>query len=233
MTQIVKLSNQLPVCPGCDVTFTTKLSPGFRLRRLIIPGEIAEHFLLTSLAFGKNNQMMSPGAVPAILFSDNANPQSYDFDPNPENDEIKISVTNQSDKTIMFVAAAFGDDSPDAKVNHTNFIGLGNTSVPSGQGANICVQPAQKFQGRRLVVPSTIGSDFSITGIKVGHHDQFRDNTPPIPAFLFSETRVPETNDLNLDTCHESVFLTLSVLNTSRDTKNFSAALTGLFRDRE
>jgi hypothetical protein len=197
-----------------------------RLRRLIIPRDIAVHFAISGLAFNKNNQLISPGAVPALLFANDALPENYDFDPLNDNDDITIEVTNLSNETKTFEAALLCDDNSQPIIHRRNFLGYGYTTVPSGGQCNVCVQPAYAFRGNRLVIPSTISEQFEVEGLKVGAYDQLRSGMR-IPASLFTEKCSSNPIDWKLDVAAPSLFITIQVINTSSTAQNFCGALLG------
>jgi len=93
-THAIRLSSSTIIGSGSDATVVVAPPPKFHLHRFLIDKTVAEKFLITGIAFDKNNQMLSPGAIPALLFSETGPHLSYDFDPNPTGDEIRISATN-------------------------------------------------------------------------------------------------------------------------------------------
>jgi hypothetical protein len=42
----------------------------FQPERIIIPSDVARHFMITDVKVGKNSQFLSPGAIPALAFAE-------------------------------------------------------------------------------------------------------------------------------------------------------------------
>lgn len=234
-TQTIRPSNTIDVEPRSDKSVVITPPPNFNLRRFLIEEDIAKRFLITGIAFGKNNQLLGPGSIPALLFSAGGLHHSYDFDHNLVGDDIKISATNITTEPHPFFVVAIGDlnehvsipnkTNPPTHVHRRTFLGLGHTSIPPEQSAIIAVQPAYAFRTEELFIPSTIAKSFVVRGIKVGHMDQMLTSSP-IPGQLFTEKVIPPAT-LKLDVCAPQVFLSLSVDNLSKTHQNFNAAFVG------
>lgn len=232
---IFTAKNTVLVEPRQDKSVSFLPPPGFRLRRLILPMEYARRFVVTNVSFGDvpriNSQMMSPGAVPGVLFSEDAVPENYDFGTLHEGDEISVSATNISSEPSHFTVVFMGDtDLPYENLQlRRNFLGFGVTTVRPGLQANIAVQPVLPFRAERLVIPSSMVESFTISDIKVGANSQLRLSSP-LPANLFTEqSPMTGSRGLALDTVHRSLFLTIKVNNISKVPCDFSCAFVGVF----
>lgn len=230
-------SKTIVVEPGYNESVEVVIdNPNQRLKRLLISHEIADHFLVTGLSFGGRGQMLSPGGVPAALFSTEATPEDYDFDA-LGNGPVKISATNTSGEPrpfdIVLVMGVFLKDLS-FPTPRRNFLGFGSTSIPAGASANISVEPTRTFYGARLVVPSATAEHFAVSSIRCNMVEQlsFAMTTSPVPAMVFSE-KAPQIgrHGFDLDRVRPHEFLTIQIHNTSRDARNFSCAFTGMFDD--
>jgi hypothetical protein len=76
------------------------------IARIEIPMEICEAFLVTDIKIGGNDQLRTPGALPASVFADNdRKPWAPDFDCIRKGQFLTIGVQNQSSDPIEFQAA--------------------------------------------------------------------------------------------------------------------------------
>lgn len=228
MKQTIIKSEEITIHPNCDRTVSIIPPPGLkRLSRLVVDDLLAARFIITGIALGRRNQMMSPGAVPAELFTRTFG-GDYNFDLLPPDTEVRISATNISAELSPFEIAILGDDDiAEAPPKRRNFIGFGNTTVAPKSQARICVQPGYAFRAERPIIPSTIAENFTVSNILVGKQEQLRTSSP-IPADLFSE-KVLGGLGLGFDVCAPSVFLTIVVNNVSTEAQNFRCAFIGTF----
>jgi hypothetical protein len=104
-------------------------------------------------------------------------------------------------------------------------LGFGSTLVKANSSANINVQPQVVFRPERLVIPASIAEDFLITDIKVGKNSQLV-STGAIPAAAFTSAR-SEANCMMMDTAQISMFVTVSVTNTSDKDRYFQCVIFG------
>jgi hypothetical protein len=80
----------------------------FRPERIVIPSHIAANFLITDIKVGKNSQLVSPGAIPAVVFVENAFGVRLKMDTAQIAQFITISVTNQNNAPRNFQGAIIG-----------------------------------------------------------------------------------------------------------------------------
>lgn len=104
-------------------------------------------------------------------------------------------------------------------------VGLGSTSVSGNSGGNITVQSQVIFRPERLEVPDCIVQDFFLTDIKVGKNSQMV-SPGAIPMSLFVDHR-HRFLKLKMDVAQIAQFITVSVVNTNPNTRNFFGALVG------
>jgi hypothetical protein len=225
-------SETIVVEPRSDKSVTVVVDrPHVRLSNLAISHEIADHFLITGINFGRQNQLLGPGAIPAALFSTKAAPEDYDFDALDDDDNkvVTISATNISTRPRPFAVSLVTSplrEQPRASLRRV--LGFGSTPIPPGTSAKISVQPGHDFVADRLVVPSTIADHFSVTSIECVTLEQLA--TSPIPATTFSEKCARVTRrGLALELVPSSCFLTITVENTSRKFCDFTCAFVGIF----
>ena len=80
----------------------------FRPERIVIPSTIAADFLITDIKVGKNSQLVSPGAIPSVVFVENAFGVRLKMDTAQIAQFITISVTNQNPAARNFQGAIIG-----------------------------------------------------------------------------------------------------------------------------
>jgi hypothetical protein len=80
----------------------------FRPERIVIPSNIAADFLITDIKVGKNSQLVSPGAIPAVVFVENAFGVRLKMDTAQIAQFITVSVTNQNGAARNFQGAIIG-----------------------------------------------------------------------------------------------------------------------------
>lgn len=68
----------------------------FRPERLVVPSNIAVDFLITDIKVGKNSQLVSTGALPAVMFTENAFGVRLKMDTAQISMFVTVSVTNQN-----------------------------------------------------------------------------------------------------------------------------------------
>jgi hypothetical protein len=103
-------------------------------------------------------------------------------------------------------------------------IGLGSTLVRSGESSNVNVRPPKPFRLDRLIIPSSLGSDFLVTDIKVMGESQF-DSPGAIPGLAFAECS-PSIR-FRGDVASPHSFITVSVANQHASPQNFQGVLIG------
>lgn len=80
----------------------------FRPERLVIPSNVAPDFLITDIKIGKNSQLVSTGALPAVMFSESAFGVRLKMDTAQVSMFVTISVTNQSPHARNFQGGLVG-----------------------------------------------------------------------------------------------------------------------------
>jgi len=68
----------------------------FRPERLVIPSNLAVDFLITDIKVGKNSQLVSTGALPAVMFTEVAFGVRLKMDTCQISMFVTVSVTNQN-----------------------------------------------------------------------------------------------------------------------------------------
>jgi hypothetical protein len=227
--------NKLVVEPGTTGTAVLELTESFRPRQVIIPKDIASRFIVDNIfidRFGQkknDSQMMSPGGLPAAVFAEDAVTETYDFDSTRPCDKFCLSVTNRSTEPSPFMFCLSGDIEPvDPSLQFRHLpLGFGGWLVQPRGRIHVYTQPIKPFKGQRLVVPSQIADNFSISQIRVGKHDQL---TTSAPASLFTEqTPRVGAQGLGLDTVSPSLFLEIVADNISQTVCHFTCAFLGTF----
>jgi hypothetical protein len=80
----------------------------FRPERLVVPSNIAVDFLITDIKVGKNSQLVSTGALPAVMFTENAFGVRLKMDTAQISMFVTISVTNQNPAARNFQGGLVG-----------------------------------------------------------------------------------------------------------------------------
>ena len=110
------------------------------------------------------------------------------------------------------------------KDQRESVIGFGPTSIPAGESITLTAKPSARFDGERLIVPSSIANNFNIEDISVNGESQAV-SANPIPASAFSELAVGV--NLGLKSADEKTELQIKVTNATKEAKTFGAALIG------
>jgi hypothetical protein len=80
----------------------------FRPERLVIPSNLAVDFLITDLKVGKNSQLVSTGALPAVMFTEVAFGVRLKMDTAQISMFVTVSVTNQNPAARNFQGGIIG-----------------------------------------------------------------------------------------------------------------------------
>lgn len=80
----------------------------FRPERIIVPSNIAVDFMLTDIKVGKDSQLVSPGAIPAVVFVENAFGVRLKMDTAQIAQFITLLVTNTNAQPRNFSGAIIG-----------------------------------------------------------------------------------------------------------------------------
>jgi len=224
-------------CTSANITLDgSDLPKPFRVDSVRIPDEVARHFLVTDVKVGRNSQLLSVGAVPAAVFSESSWVQQPDLDVLREGDSLTLSVTCVSEVDQEFSAEVSGRQvqSGEAllRARRRMVLGLGSTSVRSGQWANICVQPQCPFRPDGLVIPSFVAQHFRLVDLKVGKNSQANlfdglKDLGPMSVSALHFTEVSERAPVRMDQAQVAMFVTVVVENVSDRLQNFQGVITG------
>jgi hypothetical protein len=80
----------------------------FRPERLVVPSNIAPDFLITDIKVGKNSQLVSTGALPAVMFTEQAFGVRLKMDTAQISMFVTVSVTNQNPLARNFQGGLVG-----------------------------------------------------------------------------------------------------------------------------
>jgi hypothetical protein len=80
----------------------------FRPERLVVPSNLAVDFLITDIKVGKNSQLVSTGALPAVMFTEVAFGVRLKMDTCQISMFVTISVTNQNPAARNFQGGIVG-----------------------------------------------------------------------------------------------------------------------------
>jgi hypothetical protein len=80
----------------------------FRPERLVVPSNIAVDFLITDIKVGKNSQLVSTGALPAVMFTEQAFGVRLKMDTAQISMFVTVSVTNQNPQARNFQGGLVG-----------------------------------------------------------------------------------------------------------------------------
>lgn len=80
----------------------------FRPERIVIPSNIAVDFMLTDIKVGKDSQLVSPGAIPAVVFVENAFGVRLKMDTAQIAQFITLLITNTNLQPRNFSGAIIG-----------------------------------------------------------------------------------------------------------------------------
>ena len=80
----------------------------FRPERLVVPSNLAIDFLITDIKVGKNSQLVSTGALPAVMFTEVAFGVRLKMDTAQISMFVTVSVTNQNPAARNFQGGIVG-----------------------------------------------------------------------------------------------------------------------------
>lgn len=80
----------------------------FRPERLVVPSNLAVDFLITDIKVGKNSQLVSTGALPAVMFTETAFGIRLKMDTCQIAMFVTVSVTNQNPAARNFQGGIVG-----------------------------------------------------------------------------------------------------------------------------
>ncbi len=80
----------------------------FRPERIVVPSNLAVDFLITDLKVGKNSQLVSTGAIPAVVFTETAFGVRLKMDTCQISMFVTVSITNQNPAARNFQGAIIG-----------------------------------------------------------------------------------------------------------------------------
>ena len=106
----------------------------------------------------------------------------------------------------------------------TLVIGFEFLAIAAGASATVTQRPQVLFRPQRVVVPSAVAPNFTITDIKVGNKSQLV-SSGPVPAEAFAQTSFGV--QMKMDTCQVSMDLIIEVTNISGAPDDFRAAIYG------
>ena len=138
--------------------------------------------------------------------------------------EILVMLADLFDTQISASLVAAGCQEPAGETGREYALGFGSTLVRAKSSANINVQPQVVFRPERLVIPASIAEHFLITDIKIGKNSQLV-SAGAIPASAF--TNRSEPSRMKMDTAQISMFVTVSVTNTSEKDRFFQCVIFG------
>jgi hypothetical protein len=80
----------------------------FRPHLLVVPSDIASHFLVSSIKIGEGEQFASTGPVPAVLFTEKSFAVFLRMDVARPSDIVSVTVENTSDEAQVFKCGLVG-----------------------------------------------------------------------------------------------------------------------------
>lgn len=205
----------------CSVNISIKAPRDFFPKRLVVPHGVAEDFLITDIKCRGSSQLISTGDLPALFFSDLAFPEILYFERLRKNEDMIVSVTNQSPHNRSFSYRVLGDGEPMAEPRQY-VLGCGSTLVHGRGAANISVQPQVEFIPCRLVIPSAIRQYFRVDGLYKVKDGECLSlfSSPNMLGQDFTELTVKYS-------VSTKQFLIISVANLTEQGRNFQAAIVG------
>jgi hypothetical protein len=106
-------------------------------------------------------------------------------------------------------------------------LGFFQSGISAIMGAiDVISRPQIVFRGERLVVPSSIASDFALIDIKVGNRSQLANSTA-LPAQVFQENAVGVRLALDTAVVAQDIALIVENVSVSGSAETFIAALIG------
>ena len=127
----------------------------FQPLRLVIPDDVARHFLITDIKVGRCSQLFSAACLPASLFAESAPVDHYQFDVVRPGMSISVSAYNMSYEARKLTIRVEGETSPLkwGERDRGGICGLGHTLIGRWQTVNVIAWSQVVFEPRRLYVP--------------------------------------------------------------------------------
>lgn len=108
---------EIPPLSSTNITITAHEK--FWPTSFSIPHEVAEHLYITDVKIDNNSQFISPGCLPALMFSDLAASETLDFEElQRPSSTLTISLTNTSSTSKTFSGSLVGTKIPDLRTRH-------------------------------------------------------------------------------------------------------------------
>lgn len=173
MTTSLLLVGQVPG-RGCSM-ISAKSEDMFQPRRLVVPDEVAEHFVIVDVRVDGSSQLITYDALPASVFSASSREEVVDFWPLSPGGSFCLVVVNVGDVERYFEAEISGREATSGdlvfvKLGKTvgrTVVGLGRHHVPAGEWLDVEVMPQMSFCPERLVVPAGYARGFVVEDVQV------------------------------------------------------------------
>lgn len=127
-----------------------------RPTQIVIPNDVAPHFLVTDVKVGRNSQFLSAACVPASFFAESSPRDDLLFEILQPGMMLALSVTNISDVSREFRCTVRGQAAASPHDGCGSLCGLGYTEIPPGESASINTQSQVVFAPDRLFIPRDV-----------------------------------------------------------------------------
>lgn len=243
MDEPQKIRFQMPstqVSHNTDVTTYLYLPPDacpFTPTGIVIPDEIAPHFLITNIAVGLDTQQVSTGAIPASLFAASARRRELAMDLVTDTKMFKISATNISPVPQNLKIEVEGLPASELlPPDLLHVVGFGSTSVPPMSAANINVQPQFNIIPQYLHVPPHVLEHFWIHEIRLISLPDCMEAPPCcVPKHFLLKEHLELDGAIALrpgEIAPRNRFIMIGITNKDSQARNFQAAILGIKTDR-
>lgn len=162
---VVMMFKALTVAPGCSVTAEAESldRESFFPTRIVLPDDVAPHFLVTDVRVGKDSQLWSAGALPGELFAESGPRLDLLLDECRPGAKVTVCAQSRSGEAREFRCWVQG----------TRSVATGSRKVVVGYGSTRCrgslsisVEPQRPFRPTHLFLPSDVARDFAVESVE-------------------------------------------------------------------
>jgi hypothetical protein len=187
----------------------------FQPTNIVIPADVAKHFLVTGISAGNNSQFIGTACVPASFFSEKR--ENLAFDMVPRGVLLTLSVLNTDSSDHVFKCVVRGKPDVAAASKRRTFLGLGQAFVPAGGTTTIRVQPQVVFKPDLLVLPEEHLEIFEVTELRVVGDSKTLQSCPERGEWVFLDAAKMQVDD----------WLAVVVKNKTGTTQRFVGTIVG------
>jgi hypothetical protein len=165
----------------------------FQPTGIVVPADVARHFLVTEISVGKNSQFIAPACVPASFFSERR--EDLSFESVPRGMLLTLSVSNTDSTDHVFKCSVKGKPGLAPASKRRAFLGLGQTFVPAGSVVTLRVQPQVTFKPDLFVLPEELLEIFEVVELRVVGDGKLLQSSPEKSEWVILDAAKMQVGD--------------------------------------